>query len=70
MVAEVESLLQLSAAKRTNGSLFVKPIFTSELTSSATRTKTFQHLQSVEKSSLIPSHFDTQVEFILYTELC
>lgn len=60
MVAEVGSLLQPSVAERTNGSLFVKPIFTGELTSLATRTKTFQHLQSVENRSLTPSHFDTQ----------
>jgi hypothetical protein len=50
MVAEVGSLLQSSVAKRTNGSLFVRPIFTGGLTFLATRTKTFRHLEESSHS--------------------
>jgi hypothetical protein len=54
MVAEVGSILLPPAAKRASRSRFVKPYFTAELTSLATHTKTFQHLQSLGKSSLVP----------------
>lgn len=60
-----------SAAKRNRQQSLCQVSFTGELTSLATRTKTFQHLENGGEEFAHPlAYFDPQVEFILYAVLC